>query len=207
MARSLEDAAQWAIQHAKRQGKPEVTGDDLLLGCLVAISRFGVARVGAFDIDLAEFGVDWRQRIATPAGSVAYSNEVVRLLDEAAAIAQVDGGGKPEIVHMLACYSAEQAGLMGEIRKRYGVESAGWRAALSSLRQAEPTVQVSPGRIESGRPFFSPEEAAEYLGIHIQTIRGYLRSGKLKAFRIAGERAIRIRREDIDHLLEPFRED
>ncbi len=44
----------------------------------------------------------------------------------------------------------------------------------------------------------------EHLGLHIQTIRGYIKSAKLPALRIAGERAIRLRREDLDALLEPL---
>jgi excisionase family DNA binding protein len=47
----------------------------------------------------------------------------------------------------------------------------------------------------------SPEQAAAELGVHIQTLRGYIRRGKLVAFRLAGERAIRIRRDDLLALL------
>jgi hypothetical protein len=35
-------------------------------------------------------------------------------------------------------------------------------------------------------------------------MRGYIRSGRLPAFRLAGERAIRIRRVDLEKLLEPL---
>jgi excisionase family DNA binding protein len=54
------------------------------------------------------------------------------------------------------------------------------------------------------KQFFSPDEAAEFLDIHTQTIRGYIRTGKLPALRLAGERALRIQREDLLALLEPY---
>ena len=43
--------------------------------------------------------------------------------------------------------------------------------------------------------YLSPEDAAAELGIHVQTVRTYVRSGKLPAMRLAGERAIRIQED------------
>ena len=54
------------------------------------------------------------------------------------------------------------------------------------------------------KKYFSPDEAADFLGLHVQTIRGYIRTGKLPALRLAGERALRIKREELLNLLEPF---
>ena len=48
----------------------------------------------------------------------------------------------------------------------------------------------------------SVEDAAARLGVHSQTIRGYIRAGKLPAYRIAGERAIRVFTSDLFSLLE-----
>ncbi len=73
---------------------------------------------------------------------------------------------------------------------------------------------VTPEEIEeyvkSGGPasrtserLYSPEEAAEYLGVHVQTVRGWIRSGRLKASRLAGQRALRIRATDLGSILEP----
>ena len=54
------------------------------------------------------------------------------------------------------------------------------------------------------KQFFSPDGAAEFLGVHTQTVRGYIRTGKLSALRLAGERALRIQRSDLLALLEPY---
>lgn len=35
-----------------------------------------------------------------------------------------------------------------------------------------------------GKTFLSPEDVAERLGLHVRTVRGYIRSGRLKAVRI-----------------------
>ena len=55
---------------------------------------------------------------------------------------------------------------------------------------------------DSEAALLSPEDGARLLGLHIQTVRGYIRNGRLPAFRIAGERAIRIRRDDLIALLQ-----
>ena len=41
----------------------------------------------------------------------------------------------------------------------------------------------------------------------MQTLRAYVRSGKLPALRLAGERSIRIRRADLEKVLEPVQAD
>ena len=59
-------------------------------------------------------------------------------------------------------------------------------------------------RPESAERLYSPEEAAEYLGVHVQTVRGWIRSGRLRASRLAGQRALRIRASDLLEVLEPI---
>ena len=98
---------------------------------------------------------------------------------------------------------------MGELKKLYSITSAGWRAALVGGRDrggGEAAMAAVAGVSGGGaavREYLSPEEAAETLGVHVQTLRAYVRSGKLPALRLAGERAIRIRRSDLDKVLEP----
>jgi excisionase family DNA binding protein len=92
---------------------------------------------------------------------------------------------------------------MNSLRQSYGIESASWRAALAEMAGPPQPSEAMPTPRQS-RPYFTPEEAAAYLGVHIQTLRGYIRTAKLPALRIAGERAIRLRREDLESLLEPL---
>lgn len=203
-------AARTAIALAKQRGEPEITPDDLLAGLLLTASRFGIVWVGDKAIDLMTLGVEPADRPATDKSKAAYSPATAAVFDRAALVAKVEGGCRVELVHMLAAYSAESGGLMGEVKMRFGFDDSSWRAALARWpRMEEPSVNLGsrPLAGEPGREikeFFTPEEAAAFLGLHIQTVRGYVRSGKLPALRVAGERAIRIRREELLGLLEPL---
>ncbi|MFD0855941.1 helix-turn-helix domain-containing protein, partial [Actinomadura adrarensis] len=49
-----------------------------------------------------------------------------------------------------------------------------------------------------GRDMYSAEEVAERLGLHVRTVRGYIRSGRLKAVRIGKQ--YRISPADLEEL-------
>jgi excisionase family DNA binding protein len=208
----VEQAASFAIAEAKNRGHLEIGPDDLLMGCLRVLSRFGVVSLGTLTVDLEELGIDWLELPKGNATKVAYSQAVIALFDLAARIARTDALGAGlapvRIEHMLAAFAGEETGLMAELKRKCGVSGAGWRAAVAQF-SSTPAVKMSAGSpaVEQGgelRDYLTPEEAAEALGIHVQTLRGYVRSGKLPAHRLAGERAIRIRRSDLEAVLEPL---
>jgi excisionase family DNA binding protein len=203
----INTAAAWAIFLAKSREAKEVMPDDLLLGCLCALSRFGVAKLGCWTFDLAVHGVDYTELPARPATKVAYSNAVVQIFDRAAKVARADGGGVVRLEHVLVAFVNEESGLMGKLRREFQIDSGTWRAAAAEL--GLPTLEGSEARAKQAMAwdYLTPEEAAESLNIHVQTLRGYVRSGKVPALRLAGERAIRIRRADLDKLLEPLTPD
>jgi excisionase family DNA binding protein len=55
------------------------------------------------------------------------------------------------------------------------------------------------------RDFYTVEQAADYLQLSQSSIRSYIRQGKLKAYRVAGLRKVRISRTELLGLLEPAR--
>jgi excisionase family DNA binding protein len=178
-----------------------VTLDHVLLGCLRAISRFGIANIGPWSLDLESLGVDWVHQMEGARPKVAYSEEAVDLFDRAARIAKSTGDAGVSVNHMLAALAAEDGGLMGELKKAYGITSASWRAAIARLGSDQTNgAKTSRGASE----YLTTEQAAEALGIHVQTMRAYIRDGRLPAFRLAGERAIRILRGDLEKVLEPL---
>ena len=59
------------------------------------------------------------------------------------------------------------------------------------------------GLLVGDRDLLTVEQAASYLQLSHSSIRSYIRSGKLKAFRIAGKRKVLILRTDLLSLLEP----
>jgi excisionase family DNA binding protein len=237
---ALGRAAKAAITRAKRHGRPEVTKDDLFVGLLEAVARFGIVPVGPWTIDLDAL-IDLEAQEADAVGStqsqgdaepknpadvsapkVAYSAGAAAMFDRAAAVARRDKAERVEAVHMLVAFAPDDEGIMGRLKSTYGITATAWRAALIDWeppmrrRSAPGSGPLGPsdspeanGRTHELRDklLLSPDEAAELLGVHTQTVRGYIRDGKLKARRVAGERAIRIRREDLLALLEPYDQD
>jgi excisionase family DNA binding protein len=51
--------------------------------------------------------------------------------------------------------------------------------------------------------YFSVRQAAEFLSVSPRTIRRYIDQNFLPAYRVAGSNTIRIKREDLEALLEP----
>jgi len=134
-------------------------------------------------IDLEPFGVVvWRESPDLSEARPAYSDELVALPGMAAAIAHREGS-KLGIPHVLACYSPSQHWRDGRTPARVRDHQR-----VVARQDAAPVSTSAPSPLPAGRPYFTPEEAAAYLGVHIQTMRGY----------------IRLRREDLDALLEPL---
>jgi excisionase family DNA binding protein len=200
-------ATSFAIFAAKQRGANEVAPDHILLGCLRAISRFGIATIGPWSLDLEPLGIDWVRQPDGPRPKVAYAQQAVDLFDRAAQIAKSAGDAVVRVNHLLAAFASEEDGLMGELKHAHGITSASWRAAIARLGEDE-NVGDKPDRVgsekQSPREYLTPEDAAAALGIHVQTMRAYIRSGRLPAFRLAGERAIRILRADLEKVLEPL---
>jgi excisionase family DNA binding protein len=187
------------------------------MGLLQSVARFGIVPVGPWTIDLAALEEDESEH-ADPheQKKVAYSTGAAALFDRAVAVAREDDASKVEPVHMLVAFAAEDEGMMGELKRTYDFTGAEWRAELVDW---QPPARRHVDAASNGSPkarskqelqekmLLSPDEAAELLGVHTQTVRGYIRDGKLKAHRVAGERAIRIRRQDLLALLEPYDQD
>jgi len=80
------------------------------------------------------------------------------------------------------------------------------RRAIAATPEPGPSPQAEtagPATGGIGQAFFTVDQAAQFLGIHHQTLRGYIKGGKLPAYRLAGEKVLRIKREDLMALLEP----
>jgi excisionase family DNA binding protein len=208
-------ATRLAIKRAKRRKSSKVTRDDLLIGLFQAIARFDVVNIGPLTIDLEELGeASQNETEKKNRQKVAYSSDAVTVFERAAHIARKDNSRKVEIVHLLVAFAYEDDGFMSKLKKKYGFSSMEWRYALSKWQPISMEKKPAGSEIGAGRKspmefnrkqFFSPDEAAEFLGVHTQTIRGYIRTGKLPALRLAGERALRIQRDDLLALLEPYK--
>ena len=207
-----------AIKRAKRRKRTEVTKDDLLMGLFQTIARFDIVQIGPLTIDLEELGEVLEEDQQDPSykinsHKVAYDSDAVAVFERAAKIARKDKSPKVKIVHLLVAFAREENGIMARLKEKYGLTGTEWRSALSKwqptfLEKKEEDSEIRGERKSptefSQKQFFSPDEAAEFLNLHTQTIRGYIRTGKLPALRLAGERALRINRDDLLALLEPY---
>jgi excisionase family DNA binding protein len=211
-------ASSHAIERARAQGRGEIEPDDLLIGFLYAVSRFGIARVGPLAVDLLALGL--RFDVAEPRRGVKprYSARAAGYFDRAARVARGDGLAGIRPIHFLAVLGEPGVPTFDALAASHHVDHAGWRSALAACpppaeAAAAPATRDPDAAAEAPAPgaeraratddeLLSPEEAAQRLGVHTQTVRGYIRDGRLPAFRIAGERAIRIRRDDVLALLQ-----
>ena len=106
------------------------------------------------------------------------------------------GQRRVDELHLLLAFMRVEEGLPARVFGELGV----------TREQVEAYARSGAGRIKEVTPaekLYSPEEAAEYLGIHVQTVRGWIRSGRLKASRLTGQRALRIAASDLQSILEP----
>lgn len=59
--------------------------------------------------------------------------------------------------------------------------------------------------MDASRPCLTIKDTAIFLAVSTRTNHRYIAEGKLRAYRVAGEKAIRLRQEDVEKLLEPAR--
>jgi excisionase family DNA binding protein len=99
-------------------------------------------------------------------------------------------------LHYLLAFMRVGVGIPGKVFGELGVTPEQVERYARGERPPEP-------RPMGRERLYSPEEVADYLGVHVQTVRAWVRSGKLPARRLAGQRALRIRESDLDAVLEP----
>ena len=56
--------------------------------------------------------------------------------------------------------------------------------------------------MQDNKPYVTVEEAAEYLGVHPQTVRRWLRAGQIQGRMISRAAGYRIRRDEVERVLE-----
>jgi excisionase family DNA binding protein len=181
---------------ARSLGAPFVTLDLLFYVYLRLFARFGYFTFGPLIIDTRLIG-DIVDR-TLPRGAAAgedpiYSDDFVRfsrtLMDEV----RRSGYRRIDELHFLLAFMRVDEGLPSRVFGELGVAPE----QVEEFARSGGNVDPGPAKL------YSPEEAAEYLGVHVQTVRGWIRSGRLRASRLAGQRALRISATDLQSVLEP----
>src|ERR1700760_3475858 len=163
MSKALEAACRFAIEHSKKQNRELITPDDLLLGSLRSIAQFGIAEIGLWNIDLEALGFDWLAIGKDKRHKVAYSAEIVAVLDLAAKISRASRSPVLRVQDLLVAFAGSEDGLMGSLKNQYGFTGAQWRAAVAASRllpdesvSNESTSGIGTRPVE--REYLTPEE-------------------------------------------------
>ena len=179
----------------ERLGGDAISVDLLFLVYLRKMARFGYFHFGPITIDvrLVE-GIVERDiaRAGVPRNS--FGDDAVRFSQVLMEEVRKSGGRRVDELHYLLAMMRVNEGLPGRVFSELGVTPE--EVAEYARRGPEPAGE--PAKL------YSPEEAAEYLGVHVQTVRSWIRSGRLRASRLAGQRSLRITGSDLKSVLEPI---
>ena len=178
-------------------GIEEATVDLLFLAYLLKTSRFGFFSFGPITIDVRlveDLVTRTAKRGSDPkAGTkTRYGDDVLRFFSVLSDEVERSGRRRIDEVHFLLAFMQIGEGIPARVFGELGVTP-------EEIRSFVPEAMTPAG----GGRLYSPEEAAEYLGVHVKTVRNWIRSGRLPASRLAGQRVLRIRSTDLNRLLEP----
>lgn len=171
------------------------TLDILFLAYLRCVSRFGYFTLGPITIDVHLID-QLVQRTALPGPRQTLSEDFVRF--SRVLMTEVRRSGRKPIdeLHYLFAFMRCGEGLPGRVFAELAV----------TIEQIDAYLKAMGGAKEPVESLMTPEEVADYLRVSVQTVRAWIRSGRLPARRLAGLRALRVRTADANALLEPLDE-
>jgi excisionase family DNA binding protein len=191
------DEPVWAsyLRESERLGDSSL--DIFFLAFLKRVQRFGYFNLGPITIDV-RMVEDIVERTAKrhPGPTVHIGEDLSRFSRVLMEELKRSGRNRLDDLHVLLALMKCDEGLPGRVFGELGVTPEEVEEYLKGNPTATPPAPVE-------EKLYSPEEAADYLGVHVQTVRAWIRSGRLKASRLAGQRALRIKASDLATLLEP----
>lgn len=182
-------------QEAQAIGATHITVDLQFVVFLRKFARFGYFHFGPISLDVRLIEeIALRTLTGANLTTATMDDDMVRFSRVLMAEASRSGGRRIDELHLLLAFMRWGAGLPGRVFGELGI----------TPEQVENYAKQG-GRPEPATPekLYSPEDAAEYLGVHVQTVRAWIRSGRLRASRLTGQRALRIRATDLQSVLEP----
>lgn len=186
--------------YAQDIGASMITVDIWFLSFLRMVSRFGYFSFGpiSIDVNLIEEIVE----SSTPRGNSRSEHPPMgddAVLFSQQLMAEVRSSGRRRIdeLHVLLALMRTNAGLPARVFSELGITPEQVEDYARNQERDSP-------REVSMEKLYTPEEAAEYLNVHVQTVRTWIRTGRLRARRLAGQRALRITASDLQSVLEPL---
>ncbi len=172
----------------------EATLDLFFLCYLRRMARFGYFSVGPITIDVRLIE-DLVERTVKPGRPPTLSDDYIRFSQVLMQEVRRSGRTRIDDLHLLLALMRCQEGLPARVFGELGVTPEQIERILS-----EPAAATAP----LAERLMTPEEVAEHLRVHVQTVRAWIRAGTLPARRVAGLRALRIRASDVEKLLQPL---
>jgi excisionase family DNA binding protein len=186
------------FEEAERIHAASLSLDLWFLVFLRKMSRFGYFSFGPINIDVRL--IEDIVESTTPRmpdfkrGYVPMDDDVFRLSGLVMQEVRRSGRSRIDELHFLLAFMRCQEGLPGRVFGELGV----------TPEQVEEYARSGGRGPQSLETLYSPEEAAAYLNVHVQTVRAWIRTGRLRARRLAGQRALRITAADLQSVLEPL---
>ncbi len=188
---------------AERYANGWSTVDIGFLSFLLETSRFGFFAFGPVTIDVGlveDLIIKTAGSLAPPAsGLTSYSEDFVEFTGLLMKELRRSGRRHVDELHYLLAFMRIGKGVPGRVFAELGVGPEQVEA-YASARGSDGNGDEDGVAEER---LYSPEEAADYLSVHVKTVRSWIRSGRLRASRLAGQRALRIRASDLRDVLEP----
>jgi excisionase family DNA binding protein len=179
-------------REVERLGAPGI--DVFFLAFLRRVERFGYFTLGPITVDVRLIeDIVSRTVVPVTMHPPELGDQMTRFSHFLAQEVRRSGSRQTDDLHVLLALMRFNEGLPARVFGELGV----------TPEQIEEYVRTGGRGPAPGEKLYSPEEAAEYLGVHVQTVRAWIRSGRLRAHRLAGQRALRIRQSDLEGVLEP----
>ena len=167
----------------------------LFLGFLRATSRFGIFQFGPLTIHLDPVERRVVRSLERPHGNDFEGT--TRWMELIHAERQRRGSLALDELHVLLAFMKVGVGVPAEVFGELAVTPEEVEAYAATPDQSR--------EVDLVEPLYSPEEAAAYLKVHVQTVREWIRSGRLPAYRLAGQKSFRIAARDLKTVLQPYR--
>jgi excisionase family DNA binding protein len=191
----LTDFGLECAQEAQAIGANHITVDLQFVVFLKKFARFGYFHFGPISVDVRLIeDIALASLTGSNANTATMDDDMVRFSRVLMAEAARGGERRIDELHFLLAFMRWGEGLAGRVFGELGITPD---QVLDHARQGGAPGPAVPEKL------YSPEDAAAYLGVHVQTVRAWIRSGRLKASRLAGQRSLRIRAGDLQSVLEP----
>jgi excisionase family DNA binding protein len=205
-SRWTRDLANVALGLQERYGNPMWSVDLEFLAFLESFEQFGFFRFGPISIDVRAVEAMYSKSAAarpsrTRRTKAGFRDDFVRFTNRLMKEVERSGRKRLDELHYLLTFMRTPEGLPLRVFGKLPVSAEQVEQFARNPVAAVSRSGAGPERL------YTIEDVAAYYGVHAQTVRAWIRSGRLPAVRLAAQKAIRVRERDLESVLAPFSSD